>query len=502
VSHHALSRDLPVVTLAAGAVHGSTQKGVHRFLGVPYAAPPVGELRFAAPEPHLPWTGVRPASERGPNAPHRVSSMPRVELGPIIGDGWIKGDDYLTLNVWAPADESNLPVMVWVHGGGLVLGSKDAAVQDSTHLAERGVVCVAINYRLGAEGFAPIPGGATNIGLRDILAALAWVRANISAFGGDPTRVTLFGESGGAMAVSCLIASPLSEGLFRRAIVQSGHGSSVVSLEVGRRVVDGLARLLKIESTVEGFRSRTWEQVLDAQAALSRPGGADLRDADGFDPGFGLGRFNPVFGDDVLPETPLAALAAGLGNDIDLLIGTTEEEADLWFTPLWLDRLLPGFAARWLLGKAIPEPREALAAYGAGQGTRPGRALASALTDLAFKWPAHQFAAAHQGRTHLYSFDWRSPTARIGACHGMDLPFVFDTLDTVTGPKGAAGRKPPRDLARRIQGHWVDFAASGKLPWPEFDAGSRQVHRLHADETVRADIPPAAAFSQPHPAGL
>ena len=489
----------PIVTTASGVMRGAVSHGVRRFLGVPYAAPPVGGLRFAPPRPPLTWSSIRSAVEPGPNAPHRVASMPGVDLAPIIGNGWIKGDDYLTLNVWTPEDAKDLPVMVWVHGGGLVLGSKDAAVQDGTRLAQSGVVSVAINYRLGAEGFAPIPGGATNIGLRDVLAALAWVRENIAAFGGDPARITVFGESGGAMLVSCLVASPLAEGLFRRAVIQSGHGSSVVSLEVGRRVVDGLARRLKVEPTLAGFRSRTWEQVLDAQAALSRPGGVDLREDDGFDPGFGLGRFNPVFGDDVLPERPLAALAAGRGKGIDVLIGTTEEEADLWFTPIWLDRLLPGFAARWLLGKAIPDPRGALAAYGAGRGVRAGRALASALTDLAFRWPAHQFAASHQGQTHVYSFDWRSPTARIGACHGMDLPFVFDTLKTVTGATGVVGRDPPHDLARRIQAHWVGFATSGRLPWAEFDADGRQVHMLAAGTTTGAEILAAAAFSAEDP---
>lgn len=484
------------VTLAGGVLEGTKQGEVNHFLGVPYASPPVGDLRFAAPAPVKRWTGVRQAREAGPNAPHRVSSMPRVDLRPVIGAGWVKGDDYLTLNVWARTDANDLPVMVWVHGGGLVSGSKDASVHNGARLAKAGVVSVSVNYRLGTEGFAPIPGGTTNIGLRDVLAALGWVRDNIAAFGGDPRNVTVFGESGGAMVVSCLVASPLADGLLRRAIVQSGHGSSVVSMEVGRRVVDRMAELLRIEATVEGFRSRTWEQILDAQARLARPSGVDLRDEDGFDPGFGLGRFNPVIGDDVLPVNPLEALTQGRGADIDLLIGTTVEEANVFITPLWLDRLLPGFAARWLLGKAIPHPAEALAAYGAGEGTSAGAALSRALTDLAFAWPAYQFAAEHRGRTHAYLFDWKSPTAGIGACHGLDLPFVFDNLDVVTGPKGLAGPKPPQELACRIQRLWVGFATGGELPWPEYDGKSRLVHRLHAEVTARVIVPPAARFSK------
>jgi para-nitrobenzyl esterase len=197
----------------------------------------------------------------------------------------------------------------------------------------------------------------------------------------------------------------------------------------------------------------------------------------------------------VLPEAPLAALAAGRGRNVDLLIGTTSEEANAFLKPLRLDRFMPGFAARWMLGKAIPRSRDVLAAYGAGHGTRQGEALARALTDLALVWPAHQYAAAHTGRTHVYSFDWRSPTAGIGACRSLDLPFVFDTLDAVAGPKGTAGPRPPQEVARRVHSLWVDFAQSGDLPWPEFEASSRQVRLLSADLTVHADIPPVAAFS-------
>ena len=163
----------PIVELGIGAVRGAVHEGVHRFLGVPYAAPPVGPLRFSAPQPVAPWDGIRPALEGGPNAPHRLVFIQRVAITPIVGGGWVKGDDYLTLNVWAPTQASKLPVMVWVHGGALVLGSKDASVHDGTRLAKSGVVSVAINYRLGTEGFAPIAGAPTNIGLRDIFTSIS-----------------------------------------------------------------------------------------------------------------------------------------------------------------------------------------------------------------------------------------------------------------------------------------------------------------------------------------
>lgn len=484
------------VRTAAGELRGCVADGVRRFLSVPYAQPPVGERRFAPPVAVTPWQDIRDARQAGPNAPQGTMAIPKVDMVPIAGNGWVKGDDYLTLNVWSPEGARDLPVMVWVHGGGLVLGSKDAAVHDGSQLAAGGAVSVAINYRLGTEGFAPIPGTETNLGLRDVIAALTWVRDNIEAFGGDPGRVMLFGESGGAMIVSCLLASPLAEGLFHRAAVQSGHGSSVVSLDVGRRLVSRLATILKIEASREGFSSRTWDQILAAQAKISAPWAIDLRDEHGFDRGYGLGRFNPVIGDDVLPHEPLAALAAGQGREVDLLVGTSSEEANAFLRPVGLDRWLPGFAARWFLGRAIPQPREALEAYGAGRGVSQGEALARALTDLAFAWPAHQFAAAHQGLTHVYEFDWSSPTARLGTCHGLDLPFVFDTLDCVTGPRGVAGKEPPRELAQRMKRIWINFAGTGELPWPEFDGTKRLVHRFNADRTMHADIPPAARFSR------
>lgn len=432
----------------------------------------------------------------GPCAPQPVASKGKVDLEAFIGDGWRKGDDYLTLNVWAPAGATRRPVMVWIHGGGLVLGSKDAPAHDGSAFARSGVVCVAINYRLGAEGFLPIRGAPTNLGLRDMLAALTWVRDNIAAFGGDPDNVTVFGESGGGMMVSTLVSSPLAKGLFGRAIVQSGHGSSVYKPEVAARATYKMARYLRIAPDVAGFRSVAPEKLLAAQTKLAGLGAVDLRDEQGLDPGFGLGRFNPVVGDDVLPRHPRTALAAGEGAGVSLLIGTTSEEADLWFVPTGLDKRLPGLAARWMLGKAIPQPTQALKAYGMGRrGTRPGQALARALTDLAFRWPARQFAAAHQGDTHMFEFDWRSPAfGGLGAVHGMDVPFVFDTLETVTGPKGPAGLDPPRDLARRIHGLWVGFATDGRLPWPQFDAQTRQVFQLTSGATLHEPPMPAARY--------
>ena len=488
------------VEVRAGTVRGRCQDGVATFLGVPYAAPPVGALRFAEPAPVPPWRGVREATAPGPSAPQRgATTLGGLDVFAVSGARWRRGDDFLTLNVRAPAGGRSRPVLVYVHGGGLVLGTKDAPAYDGTAFARDGVVSVGINYRLGVEGFLPVPGAPTNLGLRDMIAALAWVRDEVEAFGGDPSNVTLVGESGGAMAVACLVTSPLATGLFRRAVVQSGHGSAVRTLEVGRRAVAAVADVLGVRPDVEGFRSADPERCVDALSRVSRPGRLDLRDEHGSDPSFGLRWVDPVVGDDVLPVHPLTALAAGAGAGVDVLIGTTAQEANAWFAPTPL-RLLPRWAARWLLGRVAPHARDLFAAYADPEPRqRGGEVLARVLTDAAFRAPSRRFAEAHQGRTHVYEFDWASPAAggRLGAAHGVDLPFVFDTLSTTTSPRGRTVTAPPQDLADHVHTLWGSYATDLALPWPEFDASTRQVRQLAARATRHEPVMPAAAFAPP-----
>lgn len=486
------------VHIGAGLVRGQGSGGILRFMGIPYAAAPVGALRFAAPQPATPWRETREATHTGPNAPQRTRDVPGLDAVPLIGSGWVRGDEYLSLNVLRPEDNtSDLPVMVFIHGGGFVIGSKDAPVQDGAAFARDGIVFVAINYRMGIDGFLPIPGAPTNLGLRDMIAALTWVQNEIAAFGGDPANVTVFGESAGAMAISDLVTSPLAKGLFRRAIIESGHGAMTRDIGVAQRLVKKLASLLGISPDRAGFASiDPGEKSLDAVEKVSLPTAKiDLRNSDGREPVFGISRFVPVHGDDVLPERPLEALQKGAGADIDVLIGTNAEEMNLYLVPSGVREKIGRLLATYVLHRAHPKANKTLKAYGIGK-RKAGHALTDAMNDLVFRWPARRFAEEHQGRTHMYEFEWRSPLfdGGLGASHGMELPFVFDTLACVTGPEGLCGTNPPQELADRVHKIWVDFARDGSLPWPAFDRDTRQVYQLAAGKAVREPPMPCAPF--------
>ncbi len=486
------------VHIRAGLVRGQSSGGILRFMGIPYAAAPVGPLRFEAPQPASPWRETRDATDTGPNAPQRTRDVPGLDAVPLIGSGWVKGDEYLSLNVLRPeTDASGLPVMVFIHGGGFVIGSKDAPVQDGAAFARDGIVFVAINYRMGIDGFLPIPGVPTNLGLRDMIAALTWVQNEIAAFGGDPANVTVFGESAGAMAIADLVTSPLAKGLFRRAIIESGHGAMTREIPIAQRLVKKLASLLGISADRTGFASiEPGEKMLDAVEKVSLPTARiDLRDGEGREPVFGISRFVPVHGDDVLPERPLDALKKGAGSDIDVLIGTNAEEMNLYLVPTGVREKVGRLLATYVLHRAHPKANKTLKAYGIGK-RKAGHALTDAMNDLVFRWPARRFAEEHRGRTHMYEFEWRSPMfgGGLGASHGMELPFVFDTLACVTGPEGLVGTNPPQDLATRVHKIWVDYARDGSLPWAEFDRETRQVYQLAAGKAVRESSMPAAPF--------
>lgn len=479
-----------IVETRNGAVRGRYEQGVASFKGIPYAAPPIGPLRFVAPVPPQPWDGVREASAFSPIPPQAsllAQRMPGLDMSPITGEGWRKGDDYLTLNVWTPEPGAQrLPVMVFLYGGSFVLGGSSTALYDGTRFARDGVVLVSCNYRLGIEGFLPLKGGQTNVGLRDQIAALTWVQENIAAFGGDPSKVTIFGESAGALSVDTLLAVPSAVGLFRRAISQSGGAQHTMSREQIGRVTRRVGEILGIDPERESFASCTFEQLIDAQSQL-QPGFLDLTTAQDADPTGGLTLFLPVRDDDLISVQPVEAVRQGASATVDLLVGTNSQEMNLYFVPTGFLQLMTGdeLVSARLRGRH-PEPEKLVAAYRA---SRPhaasGELFSAIMTDWMFHIPSVRLAEAHAphaGGTYLYEFAWPSPAfdQRLGACHGLELGFVFDTLDTpgLIGPDGMVGENPPAELARRVHQTWITFATTGNPGWTPYDTQQRSLMRI------------------------
>lgn len=449
-----------LVATTAGTVRGADEDGVAVFRGIPYAAAPVGPLRFAPPAPVPPWDGVREAVVFGPTAPKNPYAPP---LDALLPDPDVPGDACLNLNVWTGAPPgAGRPVMVWLHGGALRNGSSAVPLYDGRAFARDGVVLVSLNYRLGIEGFGVFPDAPANLGLRDQLAALGWVRDNIRGFGGDPGNVTVFGESAGAVCLGALLASPRSRGLLRRAVLQSGAPAAAAPGKAARTTA-AMARHLGVEPTAKAFARVDRARLLAAQRAATAKG----------TPLTGGRGFHIVVDGDLVPEDPAAALAGGAAGDVDVLMGGNTEEYRLWFVPTGLADRVGRTALRLALlrhGAPWRTPR----VYRAGRpGASPGEILGAVATDVVLRVPQGRLADARtqgRGRTFLYEFGWRSPVQGLGACHALEIGFVFDTLGTEDS-RLLAGDAAPRSLARAMHRAWIDFATHGDPGWPRWDAG-------------------------------
>ena len=478
---------MPLVSTQYGPVRG-TDAGVLSFKGIPYAAPPVGPNRFLPPRPPEPWTLPRDARGYGATAPQTRTEGVMSELIPRT---IIPGDDYLNLNVWTPGLSGRAPVMVFIHGGSFTSGSGALSVYDGTRFARDGVVLVTINYRLGADGFLWFGDGTPNLGLLDQIAALTWVRDNIDGFGGDPGNVTIFGESAGAMSVCTLLAMPAAEGLFHRAIAESGAAHNTIGPSSVRQVGARLAAALGTAPTREAIARVPVAQLLAAQDSLSQQVAAKPRAKLWGDVARTLLPFSPVVDGDLLPAAPLDRIRAGAGADVDLLIGTNSEEARLFLVPTGVGaRMNTPFlytAAALRFGLPVGSVRR----YRAGlPGATPGDVLAAVMTDSYYRIPAIRLAEAHQG-TYVYEFGWRSPACdgALGACHGLELAFVFDNLDD---PSAAPmlGPAPPQHLADLVHKSWVDFAVTGDPGWPPYTPQQRiSRHFNTASGTTTDDRP-------------
>ncbi len=484
-----------VVRTRQGAVQGSAAQGVAAFKGIPYAAPPFGPNRFQPPRPVESWEGMRAALTYGPTAPKAPYFPPFDVLLPEVA---IPGEDCLNLNIWSPdLGQARLPVMVWIHGGAFLNGSGSWPTCDATRFARDGVVCVTINYRLGADGFLSLGDGIANLGLLDQIAALTWVQENIAIFGGDPTNVTIFGESSGGWSVATLMTMPQATGLFRRGIAQSGAGHHVISPATAQRVGQYLAEKLGVEPTRQALGKVPINRLVQAQQELRIEISRNPSPALWGEVAANLLPFLPVIDGDLLPARPIDAIAAGAGANIDVLVGSNADEYRLYLVPQGtINAVNEEMLSRAVAAYGLPVAKT-LATYRATRkDAAPGDLLSAIITDWFYRIPAIRMAEAHAqqsaGATYMYEFAWQPPTfdGHLGACHALELPFVFDNLDK-EGFERLVGTNPPQQVADAMHAAWVAFAPSGNPGWPQFDLKRRATMRFDTTSELVEDPRPA-----------
>jgi len=473
-----------VAQTVSGSVSGIVNNGVSVFHAIPYAAPPVGALRFGAPGDPTPWQGVRNCTRIGPSAPQGASRLDGV-MGVL--PPFEQSEDCLTLSVWTPApDSARRPVFVWLHGGAYVTGGGDLPFYSGSTLARTGdIVVVNVNYRLGALGYLHLPGidgkgGATaNGGLLDQVQALRWVRDNVAAFGGDPANITIGGQSAGGSSVLALLAMPEARKMIRRAIVQSPVAKTL-SVDRARQVTQQFLSAIGIPGVdLAKLRELSASAILDAQltvqARIAASGDLSLP-------------FQIVTGSSDTPVEPGDAVASGAASAIPLLIGTTRDEVRAW---LGQDSKMLE-ATNWDIVEKLYGMAGVAAPFGysyakwkAGD-EKPWQVLSAMATNATFLKPVITIAdghASHGGEAYVYRFDWRpSPGALFGACHSIELPFVFNNLSDWPASPMLAGFDPSsfRTLAATVQGMWLSFIRSGKPSaagspaWPSRSASHRQ----------------------------
>lgn len=484
----------PRIETVQGTVDGTARTGYERFLGIPYAQPPVGRLRFRAPEPPLPHAGTFVADTYGPHAPQPFSTMEHFlgEGVPIVTDE----AGCLRLNVWTPrCDDARRPVMVWMHGGAFVSGASTTPWYDGERFAvDHDLVMVSFNYRLGVLGFTylgelgPDLAGSGSLGVQDAVAALRWVKDNIAHFGGDPSNVTIFGESAGAMGVGTLLAMPEARGLFHKAILQSGAASSAKSTDAATRHTNELMSILGLDRVeLDALQGLSVTTLIEAYQALAT---AHARE--------GLVSM-PVVDGSVIDRSPLEAVEQGAASDIPLLIGTNRDEWRLFalFDQEFMATDEEGLASR--LEMLLSDNAAAgLRTYSERLGdASPAEILASALTDSVFRIPAIRLAEAQHrggGSAWMYLFTWAIPQAKneLGSCHALELPFVFNTLDKPVAEL-FVGQDPPRQLARDVNATWAAFARYGNPErgafgeWPPYEPIDRKTMIIDVESRVQSD---------------
>jgi para-nitrobenzyl esterase len=482
-----------VVSTEAGKVRGRIINDVIVFKSIPYAAAPVESLRFAAPAPHPRWDGVREFVDAAPTAPFNLPKPGDIDDYAGMGKGWVKGNDYLTVNIWKPQTaEGPLPVMVFIHGGAFVIGTSTVALYDGAAFAKKGVILVTLNYRMGIEGFLKIEGVPTNLGIRDQVAALQWVKNNINAFGGDPAQVTVFGESAGAMSVGVLMLCPAAKNLFKRAIMMSGSGQSVFSGEQADKIATAYASKMKIKNTRDAWMQVTPEQLLQLQPQVS-PKKLKLASDEYPDPTGGVLTFFPVVDGDIVPAVPLKQMQQ-FPDGRELLIGFNTDEANYFLIPIGaLKKIKLEFILKIAVKGMHPSPSKLIDVYRKKYPSKKrGELFSSMFTAYQFKVPSIRFADAHAtaGTTYMYEFGWKSSLkgGSYGAYHGIALPFVFNTLDSVKGERGMVGPAPVDPaLGNKIQDAFIQFAKTGNPGWDAYTKQQQQTMYINNEWQLQRD---------------
>lgn len=485
--------DKTVIEIKSGKIEGTCKENLYIFKGIPFAAPPVGDLRWLPPQPMTQWKGIRRAHTFAPIAPQITGP-----LGGLLENRVEEpqSEDCLYLNIWTPGLEGPpRPVMVWIHGGAFKIGSGSSSSYSGKTLAKRGnVVFVSINYRLGPLGFLhlkDVTGGkipATgNEGLLDQIAALKWIRDNISSFGGNPDNVTIFGESAGAMSIGCLLAMPQAHGLFHKAILQSGS-NTVKHLDDAIQVTESFLDILGLSGgDINAINALSVQQLLAAQQEL----GIRLNIKGSV--------LEPVIEGKILPKMPIEAVKNGSADNVAILVGTNLDEAK--FMARLDERLIKvddtGLIKHWqqiipaeLVPGLIESYRKAMSQQGR-DGSLSEIALALQ-TDVQFRIPAIRLVEA-QNQNNLpaysYLFTWKSPATDMGACHTIEIGFVFGALNASFHGTGAAANK----LAGQVQDAWLAFACTGDPSceslgsWPQY--GNRRVTMMLGEDCHLEEAP-------------
>jgi para-nitrobenzyl esterase len=467
----------PIVETASGRVSGLTTDGVHVFKGIPYGAPTSGVNRFMPPHKPAPWTGVRECVAYAGRSPQAPAAPQRPELATVWGpvDTLPVGEDCLTLHVWTPGlDNGRRPVMVWLHGGAFSYGSANSPRYDSTRLAGRNdVVVVAVNHRLNIFGHLDLSAHGDrfaqsgNAGVLDLVQALQWVRDHAARFGGDPDNVTIFGQSGGGGKVCALLAMPQAQGLFHKAIVQSGASARFAERERTTRLADAVLKHLDVgaEQLQNLPLDKLSEAVAPTQKTLPRPRYPLL---DRYN-------FGPVIDGTVLPRQPFDP-ATSASDNVPVMVGDTKDESAIFLAPddaVWNRTLSDADLRKRIEAIAGDAAVPLLACYA---GANPAERLITATTASNFGVRsillAERRSARNKAPLWMYNFAWETPAfdGRLKACHSVEVPFVFDTLQVI----GDRHHKPgAQALADRVSRTWATFARTGKADWAPYTPDKR-----------------------------